>query len=211
MLLWANAALGGRGLPGVANVVARAVRVRSHDHAARCRHRDRGLHPLVQVRVPCPAAVAAARGVGRTTSTIWPVGAGCSNGSRTSGLVIAIGDFNQSLVSTSPAPAKLRHALRAALPPGMRIVTECLAFDGRHGIDHSALSADLAATSVDTLSNLHPGLGLSYRLRHCRTRIRPALVIATFVLVVVMATDCPVRLANYEAAVDAAEARMVAA
>ncbi|MXZ68588.1 MAG: hypothetical protein F4Z17_06370 [Acidimicrobiia bacterium] len=93
----------------------------------------------------------------------------------------------------------------------MRIVTECLAFDGPHGIDHSALSADLAATSVDTLSNLHLGLGLSYRLRHCRTRIRPALVIATLVLVVVMATDCPVRLADYEAAVDAAEARMVAA
>ena len=75
--------------------------------------------------------------------------------------LIVIGDFNQIIGPASRAPAKLRHALQEAFPPGMRIVTSDLAFEGRASIDHLALSADLVATSVSALSNLREGKKLS--------------------------------------------------
>ena len=75
--------------------------------------------------------------------------------------VIVIGDFNQIIGPASRAPAELRRALQEAFPPGMRIVTSDLAFEGRASIDHIALSANLAATSVSPLSNLREGKKLS--------------------------------------------------
>jgi len=75
--------------------------------------------------------------------------------------VIVIGDFNQSIGPTSRAPVKLRSALQSAFPQDMRIVTSDIAFEGRTSIDHIALSADLAATSMSPLSNLREGKKLS--------------------------------------------------
>ncbi len=43
----------------------------------------------------------------------------------------------------------------------MTIVTSELAFEGRKSIDHVVLSDDLAAESVDTISNDHDGRRLS--------------------------------------------------
>ena len=75
--------------------------------------------------------------------------------------VIVIGDFNQKIGPASRAPAELRRALQEAVPPRVRIVTSDIAFEGRASIDHIALSADLAATSVCALSNLREGRKLS--------------------------------------------------
>ncbi|MDE0376170.1 MAG: endonuclease/exonuclease/phosphatase family protein [bacterium] len=75
--------------------------------------------------------------------------------------VIVMGDFNQKIGPGSRAPAKLRSALREAFPPGMRIVTSDIAFDGRSSIDHIALSADIAVDSMSSLSNLREGRKLS--------------------------------------------------
>ena len=75
--------------------------------------------------------------------------------------LIVIGDFNQMIGPASRAPAELRRALPAAFPPGMRIVTSDVAFKGRTGVDHIAMSADLVATSVSPISNLREGKKLS--------------------------------------------------
>ena len=75
--------------------------------------------------------------------------------------LIVMGDFNQIIGQGSRAPVRLRAALRAAFPPGMTIVTSELAFRGRKSIDHFVLSADLAAESVDAVSNEHDGRRLS--------------------------------------------------
>ena len=75
--------------------------------------------------------------------------------------VIVIGDFNQMIGSASRAPAELRRALPAALPQGMRIVTSDLAFKRRAGVDHIAMSADLVAMSVSSISNHREGKKLS--------------------------------------------------
>ena len=75
--------------------------------------------------------------------------------------LIVIGDFNQAIGPTSRAPVKLRRALQSAFPQDMRIVTSDIAFEGRASIDHIALSADLAATSMSPLSNLREGKKLS--------------------------------------------------
>ncbi len=75
--------------------------------------------------------------------------------------VIVMGDFNQRLGPFSLAPAELRRALHAALPPGMRIITSDLAFEGRDTIDHVALTADMAAESVSVISHLNEGEALS--------------------------------------------------
>ncbi|MCE2529273.1 MAG: endonuclease/exonuclease/phosphatase family protein [Acidimicrobiia bacterium] len=79
----------------------------------------------------------------------------------TSERVIVIGDFNQMIGPASRAPAELRLALHAALPPGMRIVTSDIAFKGRATVDHIALSPDLAVESVSAISNLREGKKLS--------------------------------------------------
>ena len=75
--------------------------------------------------------------------------------------VIVVGDFNQVIGPASRAPAELRRALHAAFPPGMRIVTSDVAFEGRAGVDHIALTPDLVATSVSPLSHLREGKKLS--------------------------------------------------
>ena len=75
--------------------------------------------------------------------------------------LIVIGDFNQIIGPASRAPAKLRRVLQEAFPPGMRIVTSDIAFDGRSSIDHIALSADMAVESVSSISNLREGKNLS--------------------------------------------------
>ena len=75
--------------------------------------------------------------------------------------VIVIGDFNQTIGPCSRAPAELRRALYAALPPGMRIITSDLALEGRDTIDRVALTADMAAESVSVISHLNEGEALS--------------------------------------------------
>ncbi|MCY4616075.1 MAG: endonuclease/exonuclease/phosphatase family protein [Chloroflexi bacterium] len=75
--------------------------------------------------------------------------------------VIVIGDFNQAIGTASRAPTDLQRALRDALPAGIAIATGDLVFEGRHNIDHIALSDDLVAESVDAISNTHDGRALS--------------------------------------------------
>lgn len=75
--------------------------------------------------------------------------------------VIVVGDFNQVIGPASRAPAELRRALLAAFPPGMRIVTSDVSFEGRAGVDHIAVTPDLVATSVSPLSHLRKGKRMS--------------------------------------------------
>ena len=75
--------------------------------------------------------------------------------------LIVMGDFNQIIGQGSRAPVRLQAVLRAAFPPGMTIVTSELALEGRKNIDHVVLSDDLAAESVDAVSNEHDGRRLS--------------------------------------------------
>ena len=75
--------------------------------------------------------------------------------------VIVMGDFNQVIGEGSRAPAKMQRALRVALPSGMAIATSDIEFEGRRNIDHVALSADLAAQSIEAISNRHDGRDLS--------------------------------------------------
>ena len=75
--------------------------------------------------------------------------------------LIVMGDFNQIVGPGSRAPLELRSALQQAFPPGMRIATSDLAFEGRRSIDHVALSDDLAVESLDVITNMHDGSRLS--------------------------------------------------
>ncbi len=75
--------------------------------------------------------------------------------------VIVMGDFNQVIGEGSRAPDELQQALRGALPRGVAIATSDLEFEGRRNIDHIALSGDLAAQSIEAISNRHDGRGLS--------------------------------------------------
>ena len=75
--------------------------------------------------------------------------------------VIVMGDFNQVFGEGSRAPDELQQALQDALPPGMAIATPDLEFEGRRNIDHIALSGDLAAQSIEAISNKHDERGLS--------------------------------------------------
>ena len=75
--------------------------------------------------------------------------------------VIVMGDFNQVVGEGSRAPEELQEALRDALPSGMVIATPDLEFEGRRNIDHIALSGDLVAQSIEAISNMHEGRGLS--------------------------------------------------
>ena len=68
--------------------------------------------------------------------------------------LIVMGDFNQVIGVGGRAPKHLQTALQAAFPPGTTIVTANTAFQGRKSIDHIALSKDLAAESLDTISNV---------------------------------------------------------
>ncbi len=75
--------------------------------------------------------------------------------------LIVMGDFNQAIGQGSRAPRALQLALQRAFPPNMRIVTSDLVFQGRKSIDHIALSADWAVSSLDAISNIHEGRKLS--------------------------------------------------
>ena len=68
--------------------------------------------------------------------------------------IILMGDFNQRIGEGSRAPDKLQQALQDALPTNMSIATSELSFQGRKTIDHIALSDDLAAESLDVISNI---------------------------------------------------------
>ena len=72
-----------------------------------------------------------------------------------------MGDFNQMVGPRSRAPLELRSALQKTFPPGMRIATSDLAFEGRRSIDHVAVSDDLAVESLDVITNMHDGTRLS--------------------------------------------------
>ena len=75
--------------------------------------------------------------------------------------LIVMGDFNQIVGPGSRAPLELRSARQQTFPPGMRIATSDLAFEGRRSIDHVALSDDLAVESLDVITNMHDGSRLS--------------------------------------------------
>ena len=75
--------------------------------------------------------------------------------------MIVMGDFNQIIGHGSHAPVKLRSALWTAFSPRMTIATAGLTLEGRGSIDHIALSKDLAAESVDVISNIHDDRKLS--------------------------------------------------
>ncbi|MCE2466123.1 MAG: endonuclease/exonuclease/phosphatase family protein [Dehalococcoidia bacterium] len=75
--------------------------------------------------------------------------------------LMVMGDFNQIVGPGCRAPSKLQLALQQAFPPGMRIVTSELAFQGRRSIDHIVLSDDFAVETLDVISNLHDGRRLS--------------------------------------------------
>ncbi len=75
--------------------------------------------------------------------------------------LIVMGDFNQAIGTGSRAPAELRSALRDAFPPGMRIATADLTFQGRGSIDHIAVSEDLTVGSIGAISNHDDGRTLS--------------------------------------------------
>lgn len=68
--------------------------------------------------------------------------------------LIVMGDFNQAIGVGGRAPKHLQTALQYAFPPGTVIVTADTAFQGRKTIDHIALGKDLAAESLDTISNV---------------------------------------------------------
>ena len=75
--------------------------------------------------------------------------------------LIVMGDFNQTIGQGSRAPPELRLALQKALPPNMCIATSDLVFQGRRSIDHIALSADWAVSSLGVISNIHEGRKLA--------------------------------------------------
>lgn len=76
-------------------------------------------------------------------------------GSLPANRLIVMGDFNQAIGPDARAPRHLRDALLDAFPPGMAIVTAGTAFQGRKTIDHVALSEDLTAETIATISNVH--------------------------------------------------------
>ena len=75
--------------------------------------------------------------------------------------LIVMGDFNQIIGQGSRVRPEVRSALRKAFSPSMRIATSGLAFQGRRSIDHIALSADWAVSSLGVISNIHEGRKLS--------------------------------------------------
>ena len=82
-------------------------------------------------------------------------------GERSASRMVVMGDFNQIVGQGSHAPVNLRSALWTAFSPRMTIATAGLTLEGRGSIDHIALSKDLAAESVDVISNIHDERKLS--------------------------------------------------
>lgn len=75
--------------------------------------------------------------------------------------LIVMGDFNQVIGQGSRAPHRLRTALSKTFAPSLNIVTSEVSFLDRKSIDHIALSRDLAANSVEAISNVHNSTVLS--------------------------------------------------
>ncbi len=75
--------------------------------------------------------------------------------------LIVTGDFNQQVGQPGYAPAAMRDALRAAIPPHLTIATSTLGFGGRRIIDHVALSEDLSARSLTLIDRFHGDRTLS--------------------------------------------------
>ena len=75
--------------------------------------------------------------------------------------LIVMGDFNQIIGQGSRSRPELRLALQKAFPPNLRVATSDLVFQGRRSIDHIALSADWAVSSLNVISNIHEGRKLS--------------------------------------------------
>lgn len=71
--------------------------------------------------------------------------------------LIVIGDFNQIIGLGSRAGRERQLALKRAFPADMCIATPDLCFNGSKGVDHIALSEDLAAESRAAISNVHKG------------------------------------------------------
>lgn len=69
--------------------------------------------------------------------------------------LIVMGDFNQWIgKGTGNAPIRCRDKLHDVFAGRIRIATADVAFKGRKTIDHIALSDDLTAESLETISNL---------------------------------------------------------
>ncbi len=75
--------------------------------------------------------------------------------------LIVMGDFNQIIGLGSSAGRERRLALQRAFPASMTIATSALGYEGRRGVDHIAVSGDLAAESLGVVSNVHDGRKLS--------------------------------------------------
>ena len=75
--------------------------------------------------------------------------------------LVVTGDFNQQVGQPGYAPAAVRDALRAAIPPHLTIATSALGFGGRRIIDHVALSEDLSARSLTLIDRFHGDRTLS--------------------------------------------------
>ena len=72
---------------------------------------------------------------------------------------VVMGDFNQRIAksswSRSDKAAHRAALLHRAIPPHVTLVTSALEYSGRRTIDHIGLSADMATTSLDVISNIH--------------------------------------------------------
>lgn len=75
--------------------------------------------------------------------------------------LIVLGDFNQMIGPESHAGRERQKALKRVFSDGLRIATADLPFCGRKGVDHIALSDDLAVESTDVISNVHDERKLS--------------------------------------------------
>ena len=76
--------------------------------------------------------------------------------------LIVVGDFNQRFGQGTFVPRRLRAALLEAMPEQLTVATSALlGARGLRGIDHIALSQDLAAESLGVIGNLHGRTKLS--------------------------------------------------
>ena len=72
--------------------------------------------------------------------------------------LVVMGDFNQKIAKSSHRRSdKAAHRaalLQRAIPPHVTLATSALEYRGRRTIDHVGLSADMAAGSLDVISNI---------------------------------------------------------
>ena len=68
--------------------------------------------------------------------------------------LIVLGDFNQTIGQKGYAPPlNRRAAVQDAMPRHLTIATSALGYNGRRAIDHLALSEEIAAESLNVISN----------------------------------------------------------